>query len=305
MSTRAPICRSGEGQRGHRLAARLEPGPEAFGQGAFARAVQAFDDDQHRASVTGARGPPSRLISCTVERTVEGHGGVMERPVEVVVSDLNLASGRLHDAGQRLQDGLSSVDLETRELLGSGWKGGAASAFSGAWDQWHNGAGQVIRGIQTMSELLRVAADQYARADEQGAGAIASASPEPSAGPAPAAAGGPEPSGVATPTASSPDPASAAGSAGSAGAAGSASGAAASGVADAVSQVGQLGGQVSSGLAQAAQAAAGMAQQVGQAVEQIVEQAVQQSAEVEKRGEPASVEPPPSDAQPPTGEMPR
>lgn len=239
------------------------------------------------------------------ERTVEVHGGEMERPVEVVVSDLHLASSRLRDAGQRLQDGLSSVDLETRELLGSGWKGGAASAFSGAWDQWHNGAGQVIRGVQTMSELLRVAADQYARADEQGADAIASASPEQSAGSAPAAAGGEAPSGSPTPAASLPGPASATGSAGSAGSTSSASGAAASGVSDAVSQVGQLGGQVSSGLAQAAQTAAGMAQQVGQAVEQIVEQAVQQSAEAEKRGEQAPVEPPPSDAQPPTGEVPR
>jgi WXG100 family type VII secretion target len=229
----------------------------------------------------------------------------MERPVEVVVSDLHLAAGRLSDAGQRLQDGLSGVDLETRELLGSGWKGGAASAFSGAWDQWHNGAGQVIRGVQTMSELLRVAADQYARADEQGSQAITSASPEQGAGSAPAGGGGSAPSGVGTPTASSPGPAGAAGSTGSAGSAGSASGAAASGVSDAVSQVGQLGGQVSSGLAQAAQTAAGMAQQVGQAVEQIVEQAVQHAAEAEKPGEPAPIEPPPSDAQPPTGEVPR
>jgi WXG100 family type VII secretion target len=223
----------------------------------------------------------------------------MERPVEVVVSDLHLAAGRLRDAGQRLQDGLSGVDLETRELLGSGWKGGAASAFSGAWDQWHNAAGQVIRGVQTMSELLRVAADQYARADEQGADAIGSASPERSAGSAPAAAGGEAPAvGAAGPTGSGS-------STGSAGSAGSTSGAASSGASDAVSQVGQLGGQVSSGLAQAAQTAAGMAQQVGQAVEQIVEQVVQQAAEAEKRGEAAPVEPPPSDAQGPAREVPR
>ncbi|MDX1874327.1 WXG100 family type VII secretion target [Mycolicibacterium sp. 120266] len=229
----------------------------------------------------------------------------MERPVEVVVSDLHLASSRLRDAGQRLQDGLSSVDLETRELLGSGWKGGAASAFSGAWDQWHNGAGQVIRGVQTMSELLRVAADQYARADEQGADAIASASPEQSTGSAPAAAGGEAPvTGDTMSTGAGPS-GGPVGSRGPAAAAGSASGAVASAASDAVSQVGQVGGQVSSGLAQAAQAAAGMAQQVGQAVEQIVEQAVQQSAEAEKRGEQAPVEPPPSDAQPPTGEVPR
>ena len=42
----------------------------------------------------------------------------MERSVEVVVSELQAASERLRDAGQRLQDGLSSVDLETRQLLG-------------------------------------------------------------------------------------------------------------------------------------------------------------------------------------------
>ncbi|MDF1910491.1 WXG100 family type VII secretion target, partial [Mycolicibacterium smegmatis] len=28
------------------------------------------------------------------------------------------------------------------QLLGSGWKGGAASAYSEQWDKWHNGAGQ-------------------------------------------------------------------------------------------------------------------------------------------------------------------
>lgn len=99
-------------------------------------------------------------------------GFSLSRSVEVVVAELSLAAARLQDAGQRLQDGLSRVDLEARDLVGSGWKGDAASAFGQVWEQWHGGAGQVVRGLQTMSELLKVAGNEYARTDEQAAGAI-------------------------------------------------------------------------------------------------------------------------------------
>ncbi len=96
----------------------------------------------------------------------------MTNSVEVVVSELHAAAARLGDAGQRLQDGLSSMDLETRELLGSGWRGSAASAYSTAWDQWHDGAGQVIRGLQTMSDLLSLAGNEYAKTDAQSGEAL-------------------------------------------------------------------------------------------------------------------------------------
>ncbi len=127
----------------------------------------------------------------------------MERSVEVVVSELQAASERLRDAGQRLQDGLSSVDLETRQLLGSGWKGGAASAYGPAWDQWHDGAGQVVRGLQTMADLLSLAGKEYAETDQQsgealgatmqgggGAPAPGGGGATPSAAPAASAGGG-------------------------------------------------------------------------------------------------------------------
>lgn len=96
----------------------------------------------------------------------------MGRSVEVVVSELQAAAERLRDAGRRLQDGLSGVDLETRQLLGSGWKGDAASAYGPAWDQWHTGAGQVIRGLQTMADLLNLAGKEYAKTDEQSGEAL-------------------------------------------------------------------------------------------------------------------------------------
>lgn len=107
----------------------------------------------------------------------------------MVVSELQSAAERLRDAGQRLQDGLSRVDLETRQLLGSGWKGDAASAYEPAWDQWHTGAGQVIRGLQTMADLLNLAGKEYAKTDEQSGEALNATMPNaPSAGsPAPVA----------------------------------------------------------------------------------------------------------------------
>lgn len=105
----------------------------------------------------------------------------MGQSVEVVVSELNSAAARLAEAGQRLQDGLSGVDLEVGQFLGSGWTGGAASAFGTEWDKWHSGAGQVVRGLQTMSQWLTVAGKEYAKTDEQAAGALGS-SMQPSGG---------------------------------------------------------------------------------------------------------------------------
>ncbi|HEX7826184.1 MAG TPA: WXG100 family type VII secretion target, partial [Mycobacterium sp.] len=96
----------------------------------------------------------------------------MGQSLEVVVSELHSASARLEGAAQRLKDGLSSVNDETTQLLGSGWKGGAASAYAPAWDGWHKGADQVVQALQRMSELLKTAGDQYASTDQSGADAL-------------------------------------------------------------------------------------------------------------------------------------
>lgn len=112
----------------------------------------------------------------------------MGQSLEVVTSELHSAAARLADAGQRLQDGLSSVDLEVGQLLGSGWKGGAATAYKTEWDKWHGGAGQVIRGLQMMSELLTSAASEYDRTDQQG-GETVNSSFQPGGGSGSGAAG--------------------------------------------------------------------------------------------------------------------
>ena len=176
----------------------------------------------------------------------------MGQSVEVVESELNSASARLESAAQRLKDGLAAVDDETKALLGSGWKGGAASAYGPAWDGWHEGAEQVITALQRMSELLSVAGKEYAKADQQGAEAIGS-TVQTSGG----ATGGGAPSPRSLPDL------------GLGGPTGAGTGGASAGGQSADT------GQAMSSLSQLGQAAAGMAQQSGQAVAGLAQQAAQ------------------------------
>ncbi|MCU1701494.1 MAG: hypothetical protein JWR34_7557 [Mycobacterium sp.] len=176
----------------------------------------------------------------------------MGQSVEVVVSELHSASARLEGAAQRLKDGLASVDDETSQLLGSGWKGGAASAYGPAWEGWHKGADQVVQALQRMSELLTIAGKEYAKTDEAGADALGSTvqSSGGSAGSGGSGASGGQ---------GAPDMGLGSGTGG-----GSAGGQSAGAGQQAMSSVSQLG-----------QAAAGMAQQSAQAVAGIAQQAAQ------------------------------
>ncbi|MBU9767046.1 WXG100 family type VII secretion target [Mycobacterium sp. TNTM28] len=201
----------------------------------------------------------------------------MGNSVEVVTSELLVASDRLRSAGQRLQDGLSAVDLETSNLLGSGWKGEAATAFGSAWDQWHKGAGQVVRSLQAMSDLLSVAGKEYAKTDEQAGGALDSTMQTTGGGGGSASGGGSSSGGgAAAPSASG-------GSSGTAGQAGAAGGSTApqqslsdqmnlGQVMQPLSQLGQIPAQMAGGLAQAAQVASGVVQQAVQAGSELAQQ---------------------------------
>lgn len=221
----------------------------------------------------------------------------MGQSVEVVVSELNSASARLEDAAQRLQDGLSGVDDETTQLLGSGWKGGAASAYGPAWDQWHGGAEQVVEGLQRMSELLTIAGREYAKTDESGAEALGSTmqGSDGSAGGSGTAGG--QSAGAAS------APGAAQGVVGQGDGASSAGGAnptaqPGGGAQQAMSSASQLGQVAVAPLTQAGQAVAGLAQQAMQLATGLAQQAAQ-DAENEQDDEPER----PEDAATPSGEQ--
>lgn len=237
----------------------------------------------------------------------------MSESVEVVTSELHQAAGRLHASGQRLQDGLSAVDLETSNLLAAGWKGEAATAFQKYWDQWHNGAGQVVRALQAMSEALDAAAKNYETTDEQAGGALGSTmqggggSGSGTGGGAPsgggastggvAPSGGGVPSGGAAPSMSegAGQPSAGVGTGGSTGSSSGLAdqmnlGAAIAPLSQAAGIPAQLAGQVAGGLTQAGTMAAGAAQQAVQMAMQMAEQAesISDSATEPEKSEPES-----------------
>ncbi|MDF2582854.1 MAG: hypothetical protein K0R33_1497 [Mycobacterium sp.] len=238
----------------------------------------------------------------------------MGESVEVVTSELHRAADRLRGAGQRLQDGLSSVDLETSNLLASGWKGEAATAFDKYWEQWHNGAGQVVRALQTMSDALEAAAKSYDAADEQAGGALESTmqggggSGAGTGGGGASPSGGGAPSGAGAPAAGDSGGQQGAGAGQSGGSTGSGAGLAEqmnlgetmAPMSQAAGVPAQFAGQVAGGLMQAGTMAAGAAQQAVQLATQLAEQAeaaateaeqAQQAQEVESADKPADAPP--------------
>lgn len=202
----------------------------------------------------------------------------MGQSVEVVVSEMHSASARLESAAQRLKDGLASVNDETTQLLGSGWKGGAASAYGPAWDQWHQGAEQVIQGLQRMSELLTIAGKEYAKTDQSGADALGSTVQSSGGATGSGGSGAPSSQGA-------PDLGLGGGSPSGTGG-GSAGGGAGDAGQQAMSSVSQLG-QAAAGMAQqSAQAVAGIAQQAAQLAMGLAQQA--EAAQADKADAPAA-----------------
>jgi WXG100 family type VII secretion target len=81
-------------------------------------------------------------------------------------------AGDLRTVVEETRSGLSSLDGQLSSLLGSGWKGQAGSAFGDVRQRWHEGADELVRGLDTMAGLLEEAAHGYHLTDTAGGAAI-------------------------------------------------------------------------------------------------------------------------------------
>jgi WXG100 family type VII secretion target len=70
---------------------------------------------------------------------------------------------------------LAGLDGELSRLLGAGWTGQAGSAFDKVWAHWHEGANNVVKGLEAMASALEEAAHSYGETDASGEAAISSA----------------------------------------------------------------------------------------------------------------------------------
>ena len=71
--------------------------------------------------------------------------------------------------------GLTSLDGELVRLLGSGWTGEAGSAFGEVWTRWHEGAENLVEGLESMASALEQAVQGYGSADAEGRSTVESA----------------------------------------------------------------------------------------------------------------------------------
>lgn len=88
---------------------------------------------------------------------------------------LHAVAEEVRAVGDETRSGLATLDGQLHGLLGSGWTGQAGSAFGDVWQRWHEGAENVLRGLDTMAGLLEEAAQGYHSTDTGGAAAVDSA----------------------------------------------------------------------------------------------------------------------------------
>ncbi len=69
-------------------------------------------------------------------------------------------SQALSGAATDLESRLNALDGEVREML-AGWHGGAGSAYGKAWDLWHQGAGEVQRGLAILAKAVSAVGVAY------------------------------------------------------------------------------------------------------------------------------------------------
>jgi WXG100 family type VII secretion target len=98
------------------------------------------------------------------------------------VGELQVTGAALQAVAQEVRavvdesrSGLTALDGQLHGLLGSGWTGHAGSAFGDVWQRWHDGAENMLRGLDAMTGLLDDAAHSYHSTDAGGAAVVDSA----------------------------------------------------------------------------------------------------------------------------------
>lgn len=86
--------------------------------------------------------------------------------VKVMHAAFAKAKDDVHDAAERLRKDRSRIDKRVRGFLTAGWSGEAADAFSDAWDEWKDSAGEVLLGLNAMRQLLDETHRDFVIADD-------------------------------------------------------------------------------------------------------------------------------------------
>lgn len=95
--------------------------------------------------------------------------------LQVTEAALQAVAQEVRAVVDETRSGLTTLDGQLHGLVESGWTGQAGSAFGDVWQRWHDGAENMLRGLDTMTSLLEEAAQSYHATDAGGAAAVDSA----------------------------------------------------------------------------------------------------------------------------------
>jgi WXG100 family type VII secretion target len=94
-------------------------------------------------------------------------GGVVANQLNVDPTRVDRVAGQIASSTADFAEGLQQVDDQVRNLVGTGWKGDPGSQFHDAFADWHDGAAQVVEGMQRMTAELRDVAASFRVQDGQ------------------------------------------------------------------------------------------------------------------------------------------
>lgn len=87
--------------------------------------------------------------------------------VQVIHEAFRKARAAVQAAEDELRGTRRSIDNRVRGYLGSGWTGPAADSFVPAWDDWCDGADDVLEGLTAMDQLLAATHADFRAQDEE------------------------------------------------------------------------------------------------------------------------------------------
>ena len=88
------------------------------------------------------------------------------------LTEMQAAHAVVDEIAARLSAGLTEAGGQVSELLSTGWKGAAARSFADGWEEWAEGAGELVRALATTGRLLDTAEATYRARDEATAAAM-------------------------------------------------------------------------------------------------------------------------------------
>lgn len=80
---------------------------------------------------------------------------------EVEPAEVFAAGAMASEAANEGRAELARLRAAADDLLGHGWRGGAATAFGHGWREWHDGARSMLSALDEMARALDVTAREY------------------------------------------------------------------------------------------------------------------------------------------------